>query len=172
MLMQVKKKKKDFVSLPFLFFYRARGVLFAAAERKSPAARLKPGLPQNLLPRHLVRNPVHPRGREGAPMPLHGFGGPRQDLGVPWLRLGGQWARLRGVPGQVKHQRRVVVGHVLSEALADAGVVAPARSGRGKVRGEKVHLEDRVTWRRTQIQERGLSEERREEAQQSKAVLC
>lgn len=143
-------------------------VLCAAAERKCPTAWLKPGFPQNLFPRHLVQNPVYIIRRllvyEGVSMALHSFGGLREDLRVSRLGLGGQWVGLRGIPEKVKNQRRVVVGHVLSEALADICVVASTSTRWGKVRCEKVHLKDRVTWTKTHRQESEFSENWRTEA--------
>lgn len=97
-------------------------------------------------------------------MPFHSFGGPREDLRVPRLGLGGQWAGLGGVPEKVKDQRRVVVGHVLSEALADACVVASTGARRGKVRSEKVHLKDRVAWTERHRNESGFRQNWRTEA--------
>lgn len=86
---------------------------------------------------------------EGVLMPFHSFGRLREDLRVARLGLGGQWAGLRGIPEKVKDQRRVVLGHVLPEALADVGVVASTGTRWGKVRSEIVHLKDRVTWTET-----------------------
>lgn len=86
---------------------------------------------------------------QGVSMPFHSCGDLREDLRVSRLGLGGQWAGLRGIPEKVKDQRRVMVGHVLSEALADVGVVASTGARRGKVRSEKVHLKDTVTWTQT-----------------------
>lgn len=101
---------------------------------------------------------------EGVSMVFHSFGGLREDLRVSWLGLRGQWVGLRGIPEKVKNLRRVVVGHVLSEALADTGVVASTSTRWGKVRSEKVHLKDRVTWAETHRQESEFRENWRAEA--------
>lgn len=98
---------------------------------------------------------------EGVSMAFHSFGGLRQNLRVSRIGLGGQWAGLRGIPEKVKNQRRVVVGHVLSEALADTSVVASTSARWGKVRSEKVHLKDRVTWTETHRPESEFSEKNR-----------
>lgn len=136
-------------------------VLFAAAEWKSPAAWLKPGFPQNLVPRHLALNAVcvsvgvwmsvirRLHLREGASMSLRSFGSLLQDFSVSRLGIRGQRAGLGGVAEEVVQQRRVVVRHVLSMTQTDLGVIAPASSRGRKVGSEKVHLEDRVTWMET-----------------------
>lgn len=145
-----------------------RVVLCAAAERKCPTAWLKPGFPQNLFPCHLVWNLVDIVRRllvgKGVLMVFHSFGRLGEDLRVSRLGLGGQWVGLRGIPVKVKNQRRVMVGHVLSKALADTGVVASTSTGWGKVRSEKVHLKYRVTWAETHRQESQFSENWRIEA--------
>lgn len=97
-------------------------------------------------------------------MVFHSFSGLHEDLRVSRLGLGGQWAGFRGIPEKVKNQRRVVVGHMLSEALADTGVVASTSTRWGKVRSEKVHLKDRVTWAETHRQESKFRENWRTEA--------
>lgn len=93
-------------------------------------------------------------------MAFHRFGGLCEDLRVSRLGLGGQRLGLRGIPEEVKNQRRVVVAHVLSKALADTGVVASTSTRWGKVGSEKVHLKDRVTWTETTVWNQNLARTR------------
>lgn len=82
-------------------------------------------------------------------MSLHSPGGLLEDFGISRLSVRGQRAGLGGVAEKVVQQRRVVVGHVLPVTQTDLGVVAAAGSRGREVRGEKMRLEDRVSWMET-----------------------
>lgn len=135
------------------------GILFAATKRKGPTARLKPGSPQNLFPCQLVWNTIYVQLSiiplllicEGVLMSLHSFGSLLKDLMVSWLILRGQWTGFCGITEQVKDKRWAVVCHMFSRTSADTCIVASASPQGEKVRGEKVRLEYRVTWKKTHM---------------------
>lgn len=87
---------------------------------------------------------------EGVLMSLHSFGSLRKDFSVSWLRTRGERAGLGWIVEKVIHKWRVVTRHMFSETHADLGVIAPTGPQGEKVRSEKVHLEDGVTWKETQ----------------------
>lgn len=131
-------------------------VLFAATEWKGPTAGLKPGSPQNLIPSHLALNAGciriirHLFVCQRNLMQLHGFGSLLKNLSKSWLSIWCERMQLRGVVENVVYQRWIVMCHVCSVTETDHSVIATTGSGGRKVWSEKLHLEDRVTWKKTQ----------------------
>lgn len=132
-----------------------RHVFFAVAEGKGPTAGLKPGSPQNLLPRHLTLDAVCICAsvwigclfvRECTLMLLYCFGSLLKDFSVSWLSVRVQRAGLWGVMKNVVQKWGIVICNMFSVTQTHLSVITSTSPRGREVRREKVHLEDGVTW--------------------------
>ena len=106
-------------------------VLCTATKGKGSTAGLKPRSPQDLLPGQLARGWVRcmcvcrwRRVCDGSAVMLNCFGGLFQDLSVARFAGWSQGTCLWGVGVEVKQERGVMVGHVISMTETHLGVIA------------------------------------------------
>ena len=119
-------------------------VLAAGAEWEGPTAGLQPRLPENV-----AQGELGGHWAQRLPVPLYSLAHRGDHLVEPGLGGGRQGPCLRRVAGEVKEQRRAVLGHAGPRAGAHASAVAGPRSLRVELRSQVVHLPQPSTWRQT-----------------------